>query len=156
MDTRRRVVLRGSLGVMAAAMAVGAGVLTPRAVLAAWPEAAFGAKNMDASLKELFGANAITESDAVTIKVPDIAENGAVVPVAVSSKLAGIQSVSILVEGNPTPLAASFKLSNGAGGNVSTRVKVGKTSNVVAVVNAGGKLYSARRQVKVTVGGCGG
>jgi len=92
----------------------------------------------------------------VKIKAPDIAENGAVVPITVSSTLPDIESISIIAAKNPSPLAASFQLSSMSEGYVSTRIKMGKTSNVIAVVKSGGKLYSATQEVKVTIGGCGG
>jgi len=90
------------------------------------------------------------------IKAPDIAENGAVVPVEVTSKIPDTTDIAILSEQNINPLVADFKLSNGALGYVSTRIKMAKTSNVVVVVKAGGKAYIASKEVKVTIGGCGG
>jgi sulfur-oxidizing protein SoxY len=97
-----------------------------------------------------------TASDAIKIKAPDIAENGAVVPVSVSTDMAGVESIALLAEGNNTPLVATFMLGEGAVADVSTRIKMGKTSDVIAVVKSGGKLHSARKSVKVTIGGCGG
>ena len=107
-------------------------------------------------MQELFGSADVSESSAIELNAPDIAENGAVVPVSVSSTLDGVESISIIVEENPAPLAASFDLTPNAVADVSTRLKMGKTSNVVAVVKADGKLYSATKEVKVTIGGCGG
>jgi sulfur-oxidizing protein SoxY len=153
---QRRTFLKGSLASSAVAVAVGAGLLSPRAVLAAWPKAAFEAKNVQDAMKGVFGSDASAASDDIKIKAPDIAENGAVVPVSVTSGMSGISDISIIVEKNGTPLAANFVLASNAKGNVSTRIKMGKTSNVIAVVKAGGKLYSARKEVKVTIGGCGG
>jgi len=96
------------------------------------------------------------DSKAITIKAPDIAENGAVVPVEVVSSLPGTTNIVIISEKNPTVLIADFKLSNGAEGFVSTRIKMAKTSMIRAVVTAGGKTYTATKEVKVTIGGCGG
>jgi sulfur-oxidizing protein SoxY len=152
-DKKRRLVLKGSL---AAGAAVGSGLLTPRMVFADWPAAAFSAKTVDDSLKDLLGGTKLEASDKITVKAPDIAENGAVVPVTVEADLDGIQSISIVVPGNPTPLIASFDMGPGAIGFVSTRIKMAKTSKVIAVAKVGDKLYSGSREVKVTIGGCGG
>ena len=153
---KRRVFLKSTLAGSAVAVAVGAGLVTPRSVLAAWPKAAFEAKSIDKSLSDMFGSGATEASGDIKIKAPDIAENGAVVPVTVSTGMAGIESISIFAEKNGTPLVANFRLAGNAKGYVSTRIKMGKSSDVVAVVKAGGKTYSARKNVKVTIGGCGG
>jgi sulfur-oxidizing protein SoxY len=125
-------------------------------VLAAWPTAAFEAKSVDAALDAMSGSHALEGSDKISIRAPDIAENGAVVPVSVTSTIDGAESISILAEKNAAPLTASFVLGAGAEGFVSTRIKMGKTSSIIAVVKAGGKLYSTGKEVKVTIGGCGG
>jgi len=156
MNTKRRVFLKGSLAAGTVGVAVSAGLLTPQAVLAAWPEAAFKAKSVDDALNAAMGSASLTNSDAVKIKAPDIAENGAVVPVSVSSDLTGVESIALLAAGNATPLLATFIMGPGAVADVSTRIKMGKTSDVIAVVKAGGKLLSASKSVKVTIGGCGG
>lgn len=153
---KRRVFLKGSLAASAMGAAVGAGLLTPQAVLAAWPKAAFEAKKVEDTLSSLMGSAVTDASSDITVKAPDIAENGAVVPVTISTSLAGVESIAILAEKNPSPLAASFDLGKGAQGFVSTRIKMGKTGDVIGVVKAGGKLYAARKGVKVTIGGCGG
>jgi sulfur-oxidizing protein SoxY len=137
-------------------VAIGAGLLSPRAVLAAWPEGAFQSKEISGALTELTGIDQMSESSDIKIKAPDIAENGAVVPVTVSSSIDGIESISVIAVNNPSPLIASFNLGEGAEGFISTRIKMGKTGDVVAVVKAGGKLYSTKKEVKVTIGGCGG
>lgn len=158
MQTKRRVFLKGSLAASAAGLAVGAGLLSPRAVLAAvsdWPEAAFDSESMDNSLNELFGSSDVADSGDISVKAPDIAENGAVVPVTVESAIADSDRVAIFVSKNPTPLVASFDLS-GANPFVSTRIRMGTTDDVTGVVHAGGKLYKASKEVKVTIGGCGG
>ncbi len=153
---KRRTFLRGTLSGGAVAVAVGAGMLTPQMVMAAWPKGAFEAKGMDNTMKALVGKASASNSGKIKIKAPDIAENGAVVPVAVTAGISGIESISLLVEKNGTPLAASFNLSSSSEGYVSTRLKMGKSSKVIALVKAGGKLYSNAKEVKVTIGGCGG
>lgn len=153
---KRRIFLKGTFAAGAVSAAVGAGLLTPRMVLAAWPSSAFGAKSVDSALDALAGSHATESSDKISIRAPDIAENGAVVPISVTSEIEGIETISIIAEKNANPLTASFTLGKGTQGFVSTRIKMGKTSNVIAVVKAGGKLYSANKEVKVTIGGCGG
>lgn len=153
---KRRIFLKGSMAVSALGVALGAGLLTPTAVLAAWPESAFKAKKTAEAMAALFGSDAIEESAEITIDVPEIAENGNEVPVKVITTLKGVESIAILAEKNPSPLVASFNLAANAQGFVSTRIRMGGTANVVGVVKAGGKLYSAKKEVKVTVGGCGG
>ena len=128
-----------------------------RTLLATWPEKAFKTDNVTDAINGLWGVPASTsESSAIKLKAPDIAENGAVVPVTVSTDIEGVESIAIFVEGNPNPLAASFEINENLLADVSTRIKMGKTSNVVASVHANGKVYSARQEVKVTIGGCGG
>ena len=156
MNNSRRTFLKGSLAGSAVAVAVGAGLLTPQTVLAAWPKAAFEAKGVDNALTALLGSKDSAASTDIKIKAPDIAENGAVVPISVTAGHSGIDSISILAASNPSPLCASFDLGANAEGYVSTRVKIRKTSKVLAVVKAGGKVYSASKDVKVTIGGCGG
>jgi sulfur-oxidizing protein SoxY len=125
-------------------------------VLAAtWNKAGFESKAAADALKTL-GATTTTPSKEIVITAPDIAENGAQVPVTVSSKLANTQSISIVVDKNPFPLNSSFDFANGAEGYVSTKIKMDQTSNVIAVVKADGKFFTARKEVKVTIGGCGG
>jgi len=153
---KRRTFLKGSVAAGAVSAAVGAGLLTPRLVLAAWPTTAFQAKSVDSALDALSGSHALEGSDKISIRAPDIAENGAVVPVTVTTSIDGAESISIMAEKNATPLTASFVLGPGTEGFVSTRIKMGKTSSVIAVVKAGGKLYSTGKEVKVTIGGCGG
>ena len=155
MDGQRREFVKagGVLGLM-----VAAGLLTAReaqAQQAAWNKAAFEAKNLDDTVKALGGTSAAQSAD-ISINAPDIAENGAVVPVGVSSKIPNTQAVYILVEKNPNSLAAGFGIPAGTEANVATRIKMGQTSNVHAVVKADNKFYVATKEVKVTLGGCGG
>src|SRR5665213_1554696 len=120
-----------------------------------YPEDAFKAKGEADAIKALYGKTA-EPSDKVKLDAPEIAENGAVVPIAVSSTLADVTSISFLVADNPSALAASYQIPPGTMPSVANRLKMAKTSNVTAIVEAGGKLYSAIKEVKVTVGGCGG
>ena len=156
MNMKRRVFLKGTLASSAVAVAVGAGLLSPRQVLAAWPKTAFEAKGVNDAMNDLFGSDLAPASDAIKVEAPDIAENGAVVPVTVETSLKNVESISIMAEKNQTPLVANFQMTPKTEGYVSTRIKMGQTSNVIAVVKADGKLYSARKEVKVTIGGCGG
>jgi len=155
-DAKRRTLLKGSLGAGAVGVAVGAGLLTPRAVLANWPEAAFKAEDQSTALNDLLGSDTIEDSDKVKIKAPDIAENGAVVPVTVEGEVDGAKSISIFAAGNNTPLIASFEMSEESVPFVSTRIKMAKTADVVAVVQTPDGLLGAAKPVKVTIGGCGG
>jgi sulfur-oxidizing protein SoxY len=156
MNQQRRIFLKTLMVGGATVVAIGTGLLTPQRVWAAWPKEAFTADNMDDAMKAMFDGVGAEESDAITLKAPDIAENGAVVPISVESSIPNAESVSILVENNPSPLTASFDLSGGGLPDVSTRIKMGKTSNVIAMVKADGKLYMTKKEVKVTIGGCGG
>lgn len=140
----------------AVALAASSGLLIPGRVLAAWNKEAFDAKDVQSAMKGAIGTELTEASDQIKIKAPDIAENGAVVPVTVSTTMSGVTSITILSEKNGTPLVAKFNLKGKAEPFVSTRIKMGKTSNVIAICESGGKFYSARKEVKVTIGGCGG
>lgn len=155
-DMKRRIFLKRSLTASAVGVAAGAGLLAPQQILAAWNQAAFEAKEVPDALNALLGSGATEPSEAIKIKAPDIAENGAVVPITVDTSLEGVESIAIIASANPVPLVANFNLGKGAQGFVSTRIKMGKTGDVIGVVKAGGKLYSASKGVKVTIGGCGG
>ena len=130
-------------------------VARARAAAPGWPEQAFQQKTQADAVKLLYGKPYET-SDKVMLDVPEIAENGAVVPVSVSSTLEGVTGISILVPGNPSTLAAAYVLPAGTMPSIGCRLKMAKTSDVIAVVEAGGKLYAASKEVKVTLGGCGG
>jgi len=155
MNNARRSILKGAGAAGAVTVAMAAGLLKPGVVFASWNKAGFEAKDLAGALGSIGGAGA-ADSAQITVKAPDIAENGAVVPVEVESKVAGTDSIAIIGEKNGFPLVADFKLMNGAEGYVSTRIKLGTTSNVRAIVKAGGKTYTAAKEVKVTIGGCGG
>jgi sulfur-oxidizing protein SoxY len=153
MNGKRRQVLKGT-AVMG--LAVSAGLFrTGSAWAQAWNKAAFETKSVADTVKAM-GGSAPVESKDIVINSPDIAENGAVVPVSVTSKLPKTQEIYILVEKNPQPLTATFTIPEGTEPFVSTRVKMGQSTNVYAVVKADGKLYSTTKETKVTLGGCGG
>ena len=136
-------------------IAAGAVAMLPLRVLAS-TSGAFQARSADDVLKELFGDTPVEASDAITLKVPDIAENGAVVPISVSTDLEGVQSISIVIDENPNPLSASFSISPNAFADISTRVKMGKSSPVRAIVKTSNGIFTTSKEVKVTIGGCGG
>ena len=126
-----------------------------QAFAAVWNKAGFESKSTADALKAL-GVGGATPNKDIVITAPDIAENGAQVPVTVTSKFANTQSISVIADKNPFPLTSTFDFSNGAEGFVSTKLKMGQTSNVIAVVKADGKFFTASKEVKVTIGGCGG
>lgn len=137
-------------------LAFTAGLLKPSDVFAAeWNEGNFGAKSLEDALKKI-GVDSHAVSKDISISGPEIAENGAVVPVSISSNVPNTEYMAILVEKNPTPLSASFTIPPGTIPEVSTRVKMGGTSNVHALVKADGKWLVASKEIKVTLGGCGG
>jgi sulfur-oxidizing protein SoxY len=149
----RREMLARSAGV--AGLLAGLGLL-PAPAQAAWPQAAFDAKTLADAVKAL-GAAAPVESKDVTLTGPDIAENGAVVPVAVASTLPGVKRLLVLIEKNPNTLAAAFDVSDAVEASFATRVKMGQSSNVYAVaITADGRALYAAKEIKVTLGGCGG
>jgi sulfur-oxidizing protein SoxY len=152
MQTRREMLQRSAA---VAGMLAGMGLL-PQAALASWNKAAFEAKTM-AELMKAMGTSAPTESKDVTITGPDIAENGSVVPVGCSTTLAGVKKLMILVEKNPNMLCAMFDVTEGVEPNFTTRVKMGQSSDVYAVaITADNKVLFSRKEIKVTLGGCGG
>jgi sulfur-oxidizing protein SoxY len=151
MNMKRREMLKFSalIGLMASA-----GLITD-VQAAEWNKAAFDSKSVDEVLK-LLGGSGSEKSSAVTLNAPDIAENGAVVPVGVTTTLTNVEQLAILVEKNPSALSAQFTLMPGMEPTVVTRVKMAQTSNVYAAVKSGGKWFVAVKEVKVTLGGCGG
>ncbi|EIJ43163.1 hypothetical protein BegalDRAFT_2309 [Beggiatoa alba B18LD] len=152
----RRTFLQGSLA--SGVALVGASVL-PQSSMAEWSaeiKPAFASKDPDEVIKTLYKSSDVTESADIEVKAPEIAENGAVVPVQVTIKLPNPQSLTLIVPKNPVPLVAKFMLNADLDGFISTRIKMGGTSDVIAIVEADGKLFSAKKEVKVTIGGCGG
>ena len=148
MKPLRRTML-SALGALAGSL------LLPLRAFAAWNKEAFQSKSAADALKGL-GVGASTESKDIVIDAPQIAENGAVVPIEVTSHLAGTRSISLVVEKNPFPLAARFDFGDGALPYVKVNVKLGESSFVRVVAEAGGRFYTASKEVKVTIGGCGG
>jgi len=152
MIVKRRAVLKCVL----MAFAAGSGLLASARAFSAWPKTAFVSKSQTDILKSLYGNSEVVTSGDILIKAPQIAENGASVPINISTDMTGVESISIIVSSNPSPLAGTFEHGAGALGFVSTRIKMGKSSDVIAVVKSNGKLYTAKKVVKVTLGGCGG
>ncbi|MCK6395822.1 thiosulfate oxidation carrier protein SoxY [Zoogloea sp.] len=155
MNMQRREALKAGGGLGLFGLLAAAGLITPGQARAEWNKSAFDAKSIEDTLKAL-GATGAENSTDIQITAPDIAENGAVVPVGVVSALAGVEAIAILIEKNPNPLAASFMLPAGTEASVQTRVKMGQTSDVLAVVKVGGKFIMTKKEIKVTLGGCGG
>ena len=153
-ESRRKILKSGvSLGLLSALMAVG--MISPQQAQAAVGRGAFDAKTLDEAYKAI-GVNAPTMSDQVLINASDIAENGAVVPIGIKSNLANTEMVALLIERNPNPLAASYTMTDMTIPDLTMRVKMGQTSNVIALVKADGKFYTATKEIKITLGGCGG
>ncbi len=153
-QTRRQVM---QLGATSVGLAAASGFLPATAMAAdapGWDPKLFEAKSLD-EVAQILGVSA-AESGDVSIVGPDIAENGAVVPVGVKATAAGATAIGIVVKNNPTALVALFHLKDGAQPGVATRIKMAKTSDVYAVALAGGKLLYATKEIKVTLGGCGG
>jgi sulfur-oxidizing protein SoxY len=145
MNTLRRILLGGLAAVL----------LKPLAALAAWNESAFGAKTTQDALKSLGAGNPAPSSD-ILIEAPQIAENGAVVPIEITSNIPGTTSIAVVLEKNPFPLAAKFDFKEGALPYVKLNVKMAETSDVRVVATAGGRHHAATKEIKVTIGGCGG
>ena len=157
MNAGRRKVLKSGGGATLLTVLAAAGWLKPGDALAAdWNKAAFESKTMDEAYKTMAGGTPAQTKDVVFFSTPDIAENGAVVPIGVTSNLPKTESIAILVEKNPNMLAASFDIPAGTEPSITTRVKMGQSSNVYALVKADGKYHVASKEIKVTLGGCGG
>jgi sulfur-oxidizing protein SoxY len=157
----RRLVLRGAGSIALTGLGFSLGVVSfcdAPALAAAndkYPEDAFKQKDGKEAIRLLYGRTA-EPSDKIRLDAPEIAENGAVVPISVSTTLADVTSIAFVVPENPNVLAAYYKLPLGTMPNIANRLKMAKTSNVIVIVESGGRLFSATREVKVTVGGCGG
>jgi sulfur-oxidizing protein SoxY len=151
----RRVILQGAGAVALVGLGTTAFGWPAFAANDKYPEEAFKQKSDTDAIKLLYGKTA-EASDKIKLDAPEIAENGAVVPVSVTTTLADVSSISFLVSDNPNALIASYKIPAGTVPAVANRIKMAKTSKVTVLVEAGGKLYSADKEVKVTVGGCGG
>ena len=153
----RRLILKGAGAIALTGLGVVSFSMVP--VFAAandkYPEDAFRQKRAADAIKSLYGRTA-EASDKVKLDAPEIAENGAVVPISVSTTLTEVTSIAFLTSENPNALAAVYRIPPGTMPSVANRLKMAKTSDVIVIVEAGGKLYSATKEVKVTVGGCGG
>ena len=157
MQNMRRKVLKAGGGVALYALLVAAGWLKPGdAAAQSWNKSAFEAKTLDEALKVFGGGSSAQSKDIVFVSTPDIAENGAVVPIGITSSIPKTEAIAILIEKNPNPLAAMFEIPPGTEPAIGTRVKMAQTSNVYALVKADGKYYVASKEIKVTLGGCGG
>jgi len=150
----RRNLLAGA-GAFSAWLLLAAGGLLAGAVRAAIPRSAFDRATLDDIIKDLGGSGS-SESGDIEMHVPEIAENGAVVPVEVTSKLANTRSIALIVSKNPHPLSASFQIPEGTEPYISTRIKVGETADIIALVKTDAGFFTSKRLVKVTLGGCGG
>lgn len=139
------------LGMVAALVS---GVVPLRALAAAWNKVAFDAHALPEVLKAI-GASSVVESDKIELRAPEIAENGAIVPVEITSRIPGTESIYIIADKNPQPLVAEFDFTGATDPFISTRIKMGETAKVRVIVKAGGKFYATTRDVKVTIGGCG-
>jgi sulfur-oxidizing protein SoxY len=157
MNLQRRKALRTGSGMTLLTLVAAAGWLRAEDARAAdWNKAAFETNSMDATVKALGGGAPAQSKDIAFFQTPDIAENGAVVPVGITSNIPKTESIAILVEKNPNMLAAVFDVPAGTDPSLSTRIKMGQSSNVYALVKADGKYYVASKEIKVTLGGCGG
>lgn len=155
MDDERRTVLKTGGSIALYPILTALGLIKPGISLAHQrEEAAFGMKSLGEAMKSL-GAQGPVASESVIIKAPTVAENGAVVPLVVESKVPGTESIMLLIEKNPTPLAATFTIPAGTEAAISTRVKMGQTSDVYALVKAQGRFYLKKQEIRITLGGCG-
>jgi sulfur-oxidizing protein SoxY len=158
-DCTRRAIVKGAVAGALAGLGLAGTSPLGRARAAAdaskWPKDAFSQKSEAAAIKALYGKTPQT-SDKVALEAPEIAENGAVVPISISTTLPDVTSIAIVVSENPFPLAANYPIPPGTAPMVANRLKMAKTSKVIALVASGGNVYSASKEVKVTVGGCGG
>ncbi|MDD2915391.1 MAG: thiosulfate oxidation carrier protein SoxY [Gallionella sp.] len=152
-DLERRKALKAGGGIGLLGLLVAAGLIRPGIASAASNRAAFEAKTMDEALNAL-GVVISENSLAIQLGAPEVAENGAVVPITVESTLSRTEQICILVNKNPTILAANFLVPEGTEGFITTRIRMAETSSVIALVKANGKFYRASREVKVTAGGC--
>lgn len=157
MDRGRRNVLKQGGGVTLLSLLAATGWLTSREAAAqTWNKGAFDTHSLDETVKALGGNTPVPSNDITFFATPDIAENGAVVPIGVASNVPRTESIAILVDKNPNTLAAVFDIPAGTETTVSTRIKMAQTSSVFALVKAEGKYYVASKEIKVTLGGCGG
>jgi sulfur-oxidizing protein SoxY len=157
MDGKRRAILKSGGGVTLLGLLTAAGWLKPGDARAqTWNKAAFDTHSLADTMKALGGGDPAQSKDIVFFQTPEIAENGAEVPIGITSNIPKTESIAILIEKNPNLLAAVFDIPAGTDATISTRVKMAQSSNVYALVRADGKYYVAAKDIKVTLGGCGG
>ena len=151
---RRKFIKNGML--FAGTLATVPSLVLSNSAYASWPKESFDIKDLTKSVSSVYGHNNLEESSKVKLKAPEIAENGAIVPINVSTTLGNVESIMIFVENNPQPLSSGYQLTSLSEPSIGTRLKMGKTSNVMAAVKSNGKVYTSTQEVKVTIGGCGG
>lgn len=156
MPDTRRAFLKASVALGTYSLATATGLIAPATTQADWLADFFATATLDETVQKTFNSSKINPTDKIELKLPSIAENGAVVPITITSTLDLVEQVFILVEKNPVPLAAIFDLSSEVEPYVSARLKISETCNVIVVVKAAGQLYKTQQTVKVTIGGCGG
>jgi len=153
---KRRSFIKTAIVASATGAAVTGGLIKPEIVMAASHEKDFTKAKSAEEVMEMMGATDASESDMIKIKAPEIAENGAVVPVGITSNIEGTSEIVALISNNPIPYAARYTVGAKSKAAVKSRFKMAKTTDVVAVVKAGDKFYMAKSNIKVTKGGCGG
>ena len=151
----RRKFIKNSM-LFAGTLATVPTLIATKKAYASWPKKSFDITDLGESIKSVYGHNDTTETTKVKLKAPDIAENGAIVPINIKTSLKNVESIMLFIENNPQPLSSGYNLTSKAVPSIGTRVKMGKTSNVIAAVKSDGKVYTASKEVKVTIGGCGG
>jgi len=150
MQFTKRTMIKGGLALFALTC------LPVKLLAAAWPQKTFSPKTASEAMVALLGTDETTPSEKIHLKLPQIAENGAVVPIEINTTLENVELIAIVVENNPRPMAATFEIPAGTLPKITTRIKMGKTSDVMAVVKTNNGVFSTREEVKVTIGGCGG
>ena len=153
MSITRRKMIKSVIAGSTIGVSLSSGLLTPQQLLAAWPETLFNKSNLNDVMNSL-GIRDLSMTTDITITAPELAEDGAVVPVSISTTIPGVEKISLLVDKNPYPLVATFKLSQKCRGYVSTRIKMKEPSNIIVIVEANGSFYSNRKLVNVAIGGC--
>ena len=156
MAINRRKFLKHSVTLSLIGLAASAGLITPKMGNASWSKKAFDATSLDTAIEALVGQIELIESNNIHLKAPNVAENGAVVPITVTSSIEAVESIAVFVEKNPIPLIAHFRLAPATEAFASARVKMAETSDIIIIVKANNQLYTTRKKVKVTIGGCGG
>ena len=151
----RRNFIKNSM-LFAGSLVAAPSLIVSKKAYAAWPEKSFDIKDLTESVSSVYGHSNLEESSKVKLKAPEIAENGAIVPINVSTTLDNVESIMIFVENNPQPLSSGYELTSLSEPSIGTRLKMGKSSNVMAAVKSGDKVYTSTQEVKVTIGGCGG